>query len=433
MGDYPEVVSVKLGDLKPAYTTLPAAGPTWPSSVPRNVQLELSFSLPMDDTSVKNSTLRITDVTGNDASDHWQTDVTGGNWSLDIQIQQAIDDGLITLFWKDGFKKVQLALIDSGTLAGGLITGTASHTLVAGNEYKLQMVDNKAEGTNGLPLILGGNIDLLNGFQFRVNRAPTLTAISPLTGQAEDTETTISHATLLAAAGANVADVDGDAISFRIEAVSTDTHSLTKGGTAVTAGTTTISSGEQVDWTPVLHANGTLDAFSVKAYDGTAPSATAIQVKVTVAPVNDTPTIVTVAPQTIEEDGMLMIDVSIDDVESSGNHLGLSATSNKAGLLPNNDPTRINLSEASHGEGKTRTLTLRPLPDQNTSIHGTVTITLTVSDTLTATSGTLSSQTTFDLTVTAVNDRPEFVLRTTLMGTDNIDGRVNVGGELKVD
>merc|ERR1712096_473955 len=134
--DYPQVASVKLGQ-QAALTSLAVPPALAATSVPRNVQLELGFSLPMDQTSVKNSTLRITDVTGNDASGHWQTD-NGGNWSLDIQVQQAIDDGLITLFWKDA-STVQLALIDGGSLTGEVITGgTVSHTLVAGNIYKLQ-------------------------------------------------------------------------------------------------------------------------------------------------------------------------------------------------------------------------------------------------------------------------------------------------------
>merc|ERR1712098_422385 len=122
-----------------------------------------------------------------------------------------------------------------------------------------------------------------------VNDVPTLTAISTLTGQAEDNPTTINHATL--ATAADEADVDGDAISFKIEAVTTGT--LTKAGTDVTPGAT-IGSGEDVVWTPALNANGTLDAFTVKAYDGIVPSATAIQVTVAVAAVNDVPTLTTI-------------------------------------------------------------------------------------------------------------------------------------------
>src|SRR5204862_8004307 len=62
-----------------------------------------------------------------------------------------------------------------------------------------------------------------------VNDAPTLTTVSTLAGATEDTPFTISYATL--AAAADEADVDGDALSFRVEAVSSGT--FTKGGVAV--------------------------------------------------------------------------------------------------------------------------------------------------------------------------------------------------------
>ncbi|MBI4661148.1 MAG: hypothetical protein HY735_20150, partial [Verrucomicrobia bacterium] len=76
------------------------------------------------------------------------------------------------------------------------------------------------------------------------NAAPTLTTISSLTGATEDTPFTITYAAL--AAAADEADADDDPISFRVEAVSTGT--LTKGGSAVTPGTTLLSAGESLVW-----------------------------------------------------------------------------------------------------------------------------------------------------------------------------------------
>ena len=107
--------------------------------------------------------------------------------------------------------------------------------------------------------------------------APTLTSISILTaGGAGASSMTISYADLLAAA--NAADADGDALSFRIEAVTTGT--LTKNGTAVTAGSTFISSGDSVVWTPATGAAGNTNAFAVKAFDGVKASTTAVPVSV---------------------------------------------------------------------------------------------------------------------------------------------------------
>ncbi len=121
------------------------------------------------------------------------------------------------------------------------------------------------------------------------NVAPTLSTINTFTGAFKNTAFTISYATLLAAS--NAADANGDTISFRIEAVSSGT--LTKNGSAVTAGSTLISSGDSVVWTPATNASGTLAAFTVKAYDGSLASNTAVQVNVSVAS-NTAPTLTTI-------------------------------------------------------------------------------------------------------------------------------------------
>ena len=119
------------------------------------------------------------------------------------------------------------------------------------------------------------------------NTAPTLSAVSNLTGGTEDTAYTITYASLLAAS--NAADVDGNTLSFRIEALSTGT--LTKGGVAVTPGTTLLSTGESLVWTPAQDANGTLAAFTVTAWDGGLASSPAVQVNIVTAAVNDAPTL----------------------------------------------------------------------------------------------------------------------------------------------
>jgi len=122
-----------------------------------------------------------------------------------------------------------------------------------------------------------------------VNDAPTLTTVDTLAGASEDAAYTITYAALLAAA--NEGDVDvADTMRFRIEALSNGT--LTKSGIPISAGTTTLGSGEELVWTPVANTNGTLDAFTIKAIDtANATSAAPVQVKVTVAAVNDAPTL----------------------------------------------------------------------------------------------------------------------------------------------
>jgi len=122
------------------------------------------------------------------------------------------------------------------------------------------------------------------------NDAPTLTTVNTLAGATEDTDYSITYATLLAAA--NEADVDSSPISFRVEAVSTGT--LKEGGADVTEGVSLLSVGETWVWKGVSNANGTLNAFTVVAWDDTSASAAAIQVKVDTTAVNDIPTLTTV-------------------------------------------------------------------------------------------------------------------------------------------
>ncbi|MFO0878188.1 MAG: tandem-95 repeat protein [Gemmataceae bacterium] len=118
-----------------------------------------------------------------------------------------------------------------------------------------------------------------------LNNPPTLTTMATLTGANEDTSFTITHAALLAAG--NEADPNSDPVSFRIDAVSSGT--LTKDGQAITPGVTLVGPGESLVWTPASNANGTLNAFTVRAHDGDLASLSPVQVKVTVTAVNDAP------------------------------------------------------------------------------------------------------------------------------------------------
>lgn len=142
------------------------------------------------------------------------------------------------------------------------------------------------DGTDASSSAVTVNVTVANA-----NTTPTLTTINALTGATEDSSFTISYATL--AAAADEADLDGDTLSFRIEGVSSGT--LTKGGVSVTAGSTLISSGDSVSWTPASNANGTIAAFTVKAWDGTATSTSATTVNVTVSSINDAPTLTTIS------------------------------------------------------------------------------------------------------------------------------------------
>jgi Concanavalin A-like lectin/glucanases superfamily/Purple acid Phosphatase, N-terminal domain len=127
-----------------------------------------------------------------------------------------------------------------------------------------------------------GNAQISSNFTFNTlsiaNRAPTLTFINTLTGGVEGVPFNITFPLL--ASAANEADPDNDPIRFRIESITNG--NLTKNGVAVVPGTTLLASGETLVWIPPTGVLGDRPAFTVRASDGQAVSATPIQVSVTV-------------------------------------------------------------------------------------------------------------------------------------------------------
>ncbi len=126
------------------------------------------------------------------------------------------------------------------------------------------------------------------------NDPPTLTMVNTLGpgGFFEDTANQITYATLLAAADEN--DPDGDTLLFTIESVTTGTLTKGAGMTPVTPGVTTLGPGEFLTWTPPADENnvsegGAHSAFTVTVTDGTASSAPAVTVPISVTPCNDPP------------------------------------------------------------------------------------------------------------------------------------------------
>ncbi len=114
------------------------------------------------------------------------------------------------------------------------------------------------------------------------NDAPTLSSVATLEGLMEDQFNEIAYSDLIAAA--DEADEDGDALSFRIETISSGTlqkwNVANNAWEAVVAGSTLLSSGEKLRWQGDANANGTLDAFTVKAWDGALASGASVQVRV---------------------------------------------------------------------------------------------------------------------------------------------------------
>jgi hypothetical protein len=148
-------------------------------------------------------------------------------------------------------------------------------------------------------------------------------------------------------------------------------------------------------WTPTVDQVG-LHTINVRVTDDGSPSrsdTTSFTVTVEESTGNP-PTISTLTDRTIFEDQQLApVDFTIGDQETSAADLIVTASSSDSSLVP---AANITLS----GTGASRTISVQPLPDRN----GVVTITVTVDD------GEQTTQESFQLTVTAVNDPPTFTL-----------------------
>ena len=166
------------------------------------------------------------------------------------------------------------------------------------------------------------NSTLLSATLTITDNAPTLTAFaSTVASGNEDSQIAVTFANLQTQG--NEADVDGMVTAFIIKAVSTG--SLKIGTSAATATAWNASSNNTVDttnqafWTPAANANGTLNAFTAVAKDnGGVESATAIQAKVAVTPVNDTPTGSVTISGTATQNQILTATNTLADVDGLG-------------------------------------------------------------------------------------------------------------------
>lgn len=113
----------------------------------------------------------------------------------------------------------------------------------------------------------GGALSVTNSVAFTVtpvNDPPTVSTPSQDLGLALSGQPfTISYATLLATVQGS--DVDGDTIQLRVDQVLSGT--VTKNGTPVTPGSTSIGPNEALAWTPPANSSGPFAAFVLRAVD----------------------------------------------------------------------------------------------------------------------------------------------------------------------
>ncbi len=246
-----------------------------------------------------------------------------------------------------------------------------------------------------------------------VNDAPTLTAISTLTGATKHTPFPITYAML--AAAANERDVENASISFELVSFTNGTMSVSPGAR--------LGDGQTWTWTPPPNATGEVNAFMVKAWDGQLHSATPVQVKVNVSETNP-PLITTTLDSTTytENAAAVVIDGSLTVTDSDSTNLTGATVSIAEGFQASEDileyPLVLNGINGEY-DNATGVLTLTGTASVNTyqgalrmvkyrnSAENPNTANRTI--TFTATDGTnTSSLATKTVTITAVNDAPSF-------------------------
>ena len=192
-----------------------------------------------------------------------------------------------------------------------------------------------------------------------VNDAPT--ARNDSISFTEDTPTTITISSQMLN---NDVDVDNNQGELSYDGIVTTT----------TSGTLVDNEDGTLTYAPSANYDST-DSFvyRIKDPDGATSTAT---VTLTASAVNDTPIISTIDDQTIDEDGTLTVNFTVEDydldTEAELNTLMITTSSTNPDILDMNN-MRIT------GSGNNRTFTAAPLADKN----GEVTVTITVSDGIT--------------------------------------------------
>jgi alpha-tubulin suppressor-like RCC1 family protein/sugar lactone lactonase YvrE/uncharacterized protein YfcZ (UPF0381/DUF406 family) len=151
-----------------------------------------------------------------------------------------------------------------------------------------------------------------------------------------------------------------------------------------------------IDILPATDQSGTV-TITVTATDGDLTATTSFQL--TVTSVNDLPVISSISNYTTAEDTSIdTITFTATDVETAACGLAVTITSSNPSLI-------TDITYVCDTETDTYTLTINPESNQ----HGLATITVVVGD-----SGGLTAASSFDLSVTSINDLPVIISDTTL-------------------
>jgi len=275
---------------------------------------------------------------------------------------------------------------DSETPAANLtLTGSSSNTALVPNgnivfggtganrTVTVTPAANQGGSATITLTVSDGSLTASSNFVLTVNRPPTISTVA---------NTTIDQDTSSAPLAFTVGD-DETPVANLVVTGSSSASALIPDANIALGGS---GANRTVVLTPAIGQTGTA-TVTLAVSDGALSSSSSFLLTVVVP--NTAPTISAIPDQTTNEDTSLgPLAFTINDAQTQET-LTVSASSSNTTLVPN-----ANLTLA--GSGTNRTLTVTPVANQS----GTSSITVTVSD------GSLTTSTTFVLTVAPVNDGP---------------------------
>ncbi len=222
-----------------------------------------------------------------------------------------------------------------------------------------------------------GSVSTETSFNLTVKTTNTTPTVSSPGNQIIDENTATS------ALGITIGDNETNANSLALTASSSNITLIDNAGIVLSGSGTS----RTITLTPKSNQTGTA-TITLTISDGSLSRQTSFLLTVNSA--NTAPTISAPSNQSIDENtATTALTVTVGDTETAANSLVLTASSSNTNLIESSDMVLA-------GTGASRTITLTPKSNQN----GTATITLSISD------GSLSTQSTFALTVNAVNTAP---------------------------
>jgi ELWxxDGT repeat protein len=280
-------------------------------------------------------------------------DWNGGTLQVQITANNTINDGLALPTANNGgvWLNAGNVLMANTTVIGGANAATvsngsawlftfnaaATNALVQDTARAIQFTNNSDAPNTAARTVMftvtdknaASNSAIQTVSVTAVNDAPTITAfLTPVGTGNEDSEIPITFATLQSQG--NAADVDGTVTAFVIKTVNSGTlrigtDALT--ATAWSASNNSVDASHQAYWTPALNTNGTLNVFTAVAKDNSGlESITPVQATVTIAAVNDAPTLTSFTSVVASGNEDSEIPITFANLQTQGNEADIDGT-----------------------------------------------------------------------------------------------------------